>query len=428
MLQGISRRLFCSSLMAASTASVPGGSWLRNLAAAGKNDTAKVQRVILLWLHGGPATIDLWDVKTDHENGGPSREIATKTPGLKFADHFSRLANWSENCAVIRSMTTREGDHRRAVHLARTGYVPQAGIDFPDFGALVASERFSAEAALPGFVSIAPPQRPAIANSGFLGNTAAPLVVGEMAKSIDDLTVRDLEPFAAWRSHDQRRRVDLLQEMNQEFLGGKPATKATEIGSATQRALRMMHPDVLAAFDLNQETGSTRDRYGRTVFGQGCLLARRLAERDVPFIEVSLGGWDTHSDNFNRVGSLARQVDDGFASLMQDLHDRSMLDSTLILCQGEFGRTPKINANTGRDHWPRAWAVMMAGGPNCRGQIIGSTSRDGTTVETQPHSVPNLIATVCANLGIDPMKQNASNVNRPIRVADPDAQVIEELV
>lgn len=428
MIEGISRRLFCMSLVAASSTVLPGGSWLRSLAAAEKQEDTKVKRVILLWLHGGPATIDLWDLKTSHDNGGPFQEIATKTPGLKVSEHFPRLANWSENCAVIRSIKSSEGDHGRAVHLARTGYVPQAGIDFPDMGALIAQEHSIAKAALPGFISIAPPQRPAIASHGFLKNEASPLVVGEMAKSAEDLVVHDLEPYSNLMPGEHIRRIDLLNQMNEQFLQASPSSKGMELRSATQRAIRMMHPEVLSAFDLSRETESIRDRYGRSTFGQGCLLARRLAERDIPFIEVSLGGWDTHYDNFNRVASLSSQLDNGFASLVQDLHDRGMLESTIILCQGEFGRTPKINPNSGRDHWPRAWAVMMAGGPNCRGQIVGKTSNDGTEVESQSHSVPDLIATVCVNLGIDPMKQNDSNVNRPIRVADPSASIIEELI
>ncbi|PQO33278.1 DUF1501 domain-containing protein [Blastopirellula marina] len=413
------------SLAAASSSAMLGGSWLRSLSASETATNAKVKRVILLWLHGGPATIDLWDLKKQHENGGPFQEIATRSAGLKISEHFPQLANWAQHCAVVRSMTSREGDHSRAVHLARTGYIPQAGIDFPDLGALVAQEQSLPEATLPGFISIAPPQRPAIASRGFLDTAASPLVVGEMAKSIDDLVVRDLEQRL---SSDLSRRVDLLSRMNDQFLQQGDDRQVMEFASATQRALRMMHPDVVAAFDLTNESDSVRDRYGRTIFGQGCLLARRLAERDVPFVEVSLGGWDTHYDNFGRVAGLSSQLDSGFASLIQDLSERGMLDETLILCQGEFGRTPKINPNSGRDHWPKAWAVMMAGGPNCHGQVVGSTCRDGTVVESKPYQVPDLIATVCANMGIDPMKQNDSNVNRPIRIADPTASVIEELV
>lgn len=402
-----------------------GGGWLRSLSAAEKVSDAKVKRIILLWLHGGPATIDLWDLKPKHDNGGPFQEIATKTPGMRISEHFPQLANWSDHCAIVRSMTSREGDHGRAVHLARTGYIPQAGIDFPDLGALVAKEQFQAETSLPGFISIAPPQRPAIASRGFLDTAASPLVVGEMAKSIDDLVVRDLEQ--RW-PEQQIRRIDLLGQMNQQFLAQGSDRKAAEFASATQRALRMMRPEVIAAFDLEQEEDAVRDRFGRTIFGQGCLLARRLAERDVPFVEVSLGGWDTHYDNFGRVAGLSSQLDRGFASLMQDLSQRGMLAETLIVCLGEFGRTPKINANAGRDHWPKAWGVMLAGGPKCRGQVIGSTSDDGTVVESQPYQVPDLIATICRNMGIDPMKQNDSNVNRPIRIADPTACVIEDLV
>jgi uncharacterized protein (DUF1501 family) len=164
------------------------------------------------------------------------------------------------------------------------------------------------------------------------------------------------------------------------------------------------------------------------MFGQGVLLARRLVERGVPFVEVTLDGWDTHQNNFDRVKELCGTLDAAFAALLADLKERGLLDSTLVVCQGEFGRTPKINASTGRDHWPASWAVALAGGGIKTGQAVGRTSADGTVVEERPVSVPDLIATVAKAVGIDPKKQNMSNVGRPIRVADPSFRLIEELV
>jgi len=171
-----------------------------------------------------------------------------------------------------------------------------------------------------------------------------------------------------------------------------------------------------------------RDAYGRNLFGQGCLLARRLVERGVPFVEVTLGGWDTHDNNFEQVKSLCGILDPAWATLMRDLDDRGLLDSTLIVWMGEFGRTPQISGGTGRDHWAVSWSTVLAGGGIKGGQAYGKTSDDGMEVTENPVTVPDLMATICLALGLDPMKQNASNVGRPIRIADPNAKPIKEVV
>lgn len=199
---------------------------------------------------------------------------------------------------------------------------------------------------------------------------------------------------------------------------------AQAIEAANRRALRMMSPQAAKAFRLDGEPEPLRNAYGRNLFGQGCLLARRLVERGVPCVEVTLSGWDTHQHNFERVAALSRTLDAGFATLLSDLKTRSLLQETVVMCLGEFGRTPRINANSGRDHWPRAWSAVFAGGVN-GGQVIGGSSDDGTSVTDQQVSVPDLIATLCQAVGIDPRQQNMSNVGRPIRVADPEARPIE---
>lgn len=406
--------------------------WLPLLAAQGirggdirDDHPAKAKRVVLLWLNGGPATIDLWDLKTRHDNGGPIREIMTCTPGVRFSEHLPQLAGWSEQLAIVRSMSTREGDHSRATHLTRRGYVPQAGIDFPDLGALVAEQLFYPDQLLPGFISIAPPSE-SFSSNGFLAPCSAPMQVGRRARSPSDLVVRDLvtDEHAIARATEPRR---LLEHFNEQFQSNHPDPVAQRYAVATERAFAAMSDRAAGVFDLESEPPATRDRYGQNVFGQGCLLARRLLENDVCFVEVVLDGWDTHSDNFNRVAELSQRLDRAFAALLQDLSDRGLLESTIVVCMGEFGRTPKINANTGRDHYPAAWSAVVAGGGIGRGQVIGKTSEDGMQVESSPHSIPDLIATLCNALGIDPSKQNDSNVGRPIRIADPSAEIIRGL-
>jgi hypothetical protein len=404
--------------------------WLRTLAA----DAPKkpVKSVVVLWLDGGPATIDMWDLKPGHANGGPFKEIATAAPGLKIGEHLPKVAAHGKDLAVVRSMATKEGDHGRASFLLRTGYTPQGAIQFPAVGAVVAKELGSEAADLPNFVSIAPARYATELGGGFLGPKYAPLGIAAGAADgyapADGLKVPDIGRPAGVSDAAQSARLDLLAGMESRFEKDRPAPVAESIRAATLRAVRLMRPEAAAAFDLGAEKPKARDAYGRGLFGQGCLLARRLVERGVPFVEVTLGGWDTHQNNFDRVKELCGTLDAAFAALLADLKDRGLLDTTLVVCQGEFGRTPKINASTGRDHWPAAWAVALAGGGLKTGRAVGATTADGLAVAEKPVGVPDLIATVAAAVGIDPKKQNMSNVGRPIRVADPNAKPIEDLL
>ena len=190
----------------------------------------------------------------------------------------------------------------------------------------------------------------------------------------------------------------------------------------------MLRSTAVEAFNLDVEPGALRDAYGRNPFGQGCLLARRLVERGVPFVEVTLDGWDTHQNNFDAVKNLCGVLDPAWAALMSDLKDRGLLDSTLIVWMGEFGRTPKINPQKGRDHFPNAWSTVIAGGGIKGGQAVGKTSKDGTTVEERVTPTVDLLATVCSAVGIDFEKQNMSNVGRPIRIVEKGAKPVTEVL
>jgi hypothetical protein len=401
--------------------------WLRALAADAET-LPRHKSVILLWMNGGPATIDLWDLKPGHPNGGPFQEIEA-APGLKISEHLPKLARLGKEFAVIRSMATREGDHQRARVVGLTGYTPQGAIQFPALGALVAHEFDDPKADLPGFVSIG---RASDVGGGFLGPRFAPLVVGGERTGpgapTADLRVPDLDLPAGVDAPTHAKRLGLLAGLEEGFAPGKGQPVAEATRAATERAVRLMRPEAAAAFRLEDEKPALRDAYGRTSFGQGCLLARRLVERGVSFVEVSLDGWDTHADNFERVKTLSGKLDAGFATLLTDLKDRGLLDSTLVVCQGEFGRTPKINGQTGRDHWPASWSAVLAGAGVRGGQAVGRTSADGVTVEGEPTRTADLIATVIKAAGLDPMKQNMSNVSRPIRLADPSGKPIKELL
>ena len=247
--------------------------------------------------------------------------------------------------------------------------------------------------------------------------------------------MQNLEPPRDVPADHLDARIGLLQDMEKgDFAESRPGAAASHL-SAYDKAVRLMRSDAGRAFNLEDEKDATRDAYGRNLFGQGCLLARRLVERGVPFIEVALGGlnggalgWDTHTNNFDTVKGLSGVLDAAWAALMGDLKDRGLLDTTLIVWMGEFGRTPQINPQQGRDHFPNGWSTVLAGGGVKGGQVVGKTGANGGVVEERPVTVPDFLATVCLALGVDPLKQNESNVGRPIRIVDKSANPIKEVL
>jgi hypothetical protein len=346
-------------------------------------------------------------------------------------------------------MSTKESDHGRASYFLRTGRTPGGPVQYPTIGSALSKELGDPNAELPNFVSIAPYRflSPAAYTSGFLGPQYAPLIVADNAftfgpqqeSNIDQLLkVEDLNLPGGVTTKRSSSRVQLLQEMEQEFIATRPGAAPLSHRTAYQRAVTLMRSAAAKAFNLSEEPKSVRDAYGRGLFGQGCLLARRLIEHGVPFVEVTHSnapglngtlGWDTHQNNFENVQKLSAVLDQGWAMLMTDLKQRGLLASTLIVWMGEFGRTPRIaNERKGRDHWANSWTTVLAGGGIRGGQVVGRTSKDGATVEERPVTVPDLLATVTTALGLDFMKQNPSNVGRPIRIAEPTSKVIKEVL
>jgi uncharacterized protein (DUF1501 family) len=423
-----------------SAAGVLGGSlsgWMESLAADAAKHPQRKRSCILLWMSGGPSQLDTFDLKPGHENGGPFKPIETSVPGIQISEHFPQVAQLMEHMAIVRSLNSKEGDHGRATFLLRTGYVPQGPVQYPSLGALISKELGEDDAELPSFVSVAPFR--AISQnafgSGFLGPRHAPLVVGEtgfapvqQVRGGPDqaLKVQDLAaPPGVGKAHVDAR-IDLLKQVQQDFVAGHSDLPALSHQDAYERAVRLMRTGAAKAFDLDEEKTAVRDAYGRSLFGQGCLLARRLVERHVPFIEVTLNGWDTHGNNAATVRSLCQTVDPAWAALMKDLKERGLLETTLIVWMGEFGRTPKFGRADGRDHWPNSFSAVLAGGGIKGGQVIGATSEDGATIKDRPVAVPEFLATICQALGIDHQKQNLSNVGRPIRIVAPGTRPITE--
>ncbi len=375
---------------------------------------------VLLFMRGGPSQMETFDPKPGTDHGGPTQAIDTAAGGVRIAEHWTNLAKVMNDVAVVRSMTNREGEHARATYQLHTGYIPGGGVTHPSFGAIAASEIGVPDLDLPHFVSVG--NRAATIGSGFLGMQFAPFVVANPLQTPANLALP-----SGVNTDRFRNRLGLLQDLEEDFSQAGGAARVEAHRALYGSASSMMLSPRLQAFDLNQEKDAVRDRYGRTPFGQGCLLARRLVEQGVTFVEVELNGWDTHQDNFNRVKSLAGTADPAFATLVADLKERGMLERTLVIWMGEFGRTPKINPNTGRDHYPRAFNVALAGAGVKGGQAIGTTSADGTDVKERPVSVADLFCTFCTALKINPRKENMTPVGRPIKIVD-GGQAVKELL
>jgi hypothetical protein len=415
--------------------------WLPAFAEKLASDPRRTRHCILLWMGGGPSQLDTFDMKPDHENGGEFKEIATSVPGIRFSEHLPQLAKHADQLAIVRSLKTKEGDHGRGTHLMRTGKPPLGIERYPAIGAALAKHLATPALKLPPYVSVAPFR--GINNEsfgpGFLGPKYAPLIVGATSMnaiqavseavggedSFAELKVDALTPPSGVSQSQMKGRLELWKTLENRFNAQHPNETIRSHQSVYDNALQMIESDAADAFNLSEEDDVVREAYGKGMFGQGCLLARRLVERGVPFVEVALNnlstgglGWDTHANNFDTVKNLSADLDAGWATLMTELKDRGLMESTTIIWMGEFGRTPKINGAAGRDHFPQAWTCVLAGGGIAGGQAYGRTSADGMTVEEDEASVGEVLATLCAALGVPPDTQNMSDTGRPIEIVD----------
>jgi hypothetical protein len=341
-------------------------------------------------------------------------------PGLQISEHFPKFARMMNHAAVLRGMSTNEGAHGRAKYYIHTGYKEgQGGLTYPSLGSLVSAEIGRPDAPMPNYVAIGARSY----GAGFLGVRHAPVIVAR-----PDRGVENIKPIVN-NSHFQDR-LGMLQEMESAFYREYKAEASADHKTTYQRAVTLMRSKEAKAFDLSLEPASSRAGYGSSRFGDGCLLARRLIEAGVSFVEVTVGGWDTHQNNFERVKQLSQECDPAMAALVHDLKQRGLLDSTLIVWMGEFGRTPRINQRgdkPGRDHYPRAWSSVMIGGGIKGGQVVGKTDKEGAAVVERPISALDFLATVCEVLGINWKKQNNTPIGRPIRIVDKGANPIKEL-
>ncbi len=419
MLHDLSRR-DALKLAAAGVSSLSLSGWFNVLAQGVAAQKTKTKRCVLLWMDGGPSHKDTFDMKPGTANAGSFKPIDTSVPGIQISEHFPKFAPLMKHAAILRGMSTGEGAHGRAKYNMHTGYREgQGGVVYPSLGSITAKELGREEFPLPSFVSIGNRTY----GAGFIGTRYQPLVVNSPSRGVENL-----KPLVSGSAFDDR--VGLLDQMEKAFNGEYKAGAATAHRTTYDRAVTLMKSKEAKAFDLSLEPASSRKAYGATPFGEGCLLARRLIETGVSFVEVGLGGWDTHQDNFDRVKTLSGTVDPALSSLVTDLKDRGLLDETLVIWMGEFGRTPKINtrgAKPGRDHYPRAWSTVLVGGGIKGGQVVGKTDKEGAAVVDRPINALDFMATVCTALGIDHTKQNTTSTNRPIRIVDKGSKVVKEL-
>ena len=314
-------------------------------------------------------------------------------------------------------MVSREGNHERARYLLHTGYAPGGAVRHPTLGSITSHYLEDALLDLPSCVNINSPTY----SGGFLGATHDPFVVKDPMKPVEDISYP-----AQMDTHRFRERLKMLRTIEKDFIA-KRTGRSTEAHEAIyKKADELINSPKIDAFRLDEEPMAIREAYGMNKFGQGCLMARRLVEAGVKFVEVSLDGWDTHQNNFDRTKELLDRVDPAFAMLLKDLSERDLLEETLVLWLGEFGRTPRINENDGRDHHTNGWSAVVAGGGTRGGQIVGGTNEDGSEVVSGAVGVPDLFASLCFALGIDGNEENYSRSGRPIRVVN-DGSVIEEL-
>jgi len=414
--QGMSRRHFMSHLAGASSMVIPAltlGHSLRTHAADLKK---RRKSAILLWMSGGPSTMDIWDLKPGAVTGGPFRPIRT-AGDVEISEHMPETAKIMNHLSIVRSMSTREADHNRGRYYMHTGYVPNPNIEHPSYGAVIAHETINQrpELEIPPFVSVGG----ASEGPGFLGMAWAPFVVNSNGQ------VRNLD-----MGLDNKRlmqRMAALDLIEKGFIGEKRGASAEDHQKVLKKTLDLMTSEQMEAFKVNKEPKEVLDRYGTDGFSRGCLMAKRLVKAGVPFVEVDFGGWDNHA---NIHATLKDQklpiLDRAISSLVTDLENEGLLQDTAIIWMGEFSRTPRINGNAGRDHWARSWSVVVGGGGIKGGIAVGKTNEDGTSVETEPYTSQDVMASICKALGISLETTFTSKSGRPMKIAN-GGKVIKEL-
>lgn len=410
---GFSRRSFLRNVSMGALAA--GTCSFHDLMSVSAEELRKQGRsMILLWMAGGPSQFETFDPKPKTSSAGDKSAIQTSVSGIDISEDWTNTAKVMSDIALIRSMTNKEGNHQRATYQMHTGYVPSGSVKHPSLGSNIAREIGNRELDIPSIVSVG-----ATTGAGFLGVDYEPFNVNNPGNIPNNV---------AATVPDQRyqKRLGLLGRLDTEFAsrGGEVVVK--NHSKIYNKASSLVLSPQTKVFDLSQESASLRQQYGENNFGKGCLLARRLVEAGSTFIEVRSNGWDNHFNISEVISPRSKEVDAGMAALITDLKQRGMLDRTLVVWMGEFGRTPKINPRAGRDHYPRVFSAAVAGGGVKGGQVIGSSTDDGSAVKDRPVSVTDLFSSICHSLKVDPKKENMSPLGRPMKIVD-GGKVVDEL-
>ncbi len=368
-------------------------------------------------MFGGPSHIDTFDPKPENPTS-EFKPIATSVPGIQVCEHLPEVAAQMQNLAILRGMSTSEGSHGRARYYMHTGYREGVGgVIHPSLGAITSRCLGRPEDELPNFISLGGQSF----GAGYVGPLHAPIEIADPARGVENMQPADnsLPEFD--------KRAGLLDELERGFVERVRAPLAIAHRATYQRAARLMHSSKAKALDISLEPDALRDAYGRTQFGESCLLARRLVEHGVSFVEVTLANWDTHRENAAGVRSLCNTLDPAMATLLTDLKERGLLDTTLVIWMGEFGRTPHVGKQGGRDHYPQAWTSVLAGGGIQPGQVIGRTDKKGGAVEDGKVGAVDFMATVCKLMNIDYTQNFDTPTGRPMRIVDKDERVVKAL-
>jgi hypothetical protein len=408
---GLSRRTFLR------VAGLAGASWLTPIghllaraAEAPACVRAPAKSIIMLWLQGGPSQLETFDPHPDTAIAGGTRAIPTAVKGAHLAAGLEGTAEEMGSIALVRSMSSKEGDHERGTYTMKTGFRPDPTVVHPAIGAICCHELPIAGAEIPRHISILPGNWSP--RGGYLGEQYDAFRTGDPADGVPDTK-------AYVNARRDAQRMEHLDVVEQAFRRGRERRVRETLHRETITGARtMMSSAQLAAFDVSREPLALRRSYGDTPFGRACLAARRLTEVGARCVEVTLSGWDTHANNHALVRDLVKVLDPALSALVRDLRQRGLLEQTLVICTGEFGRTPAINPAGGRDHWPNGFSLALAGGGIRGGQALGSTDPEGKAPPTDLVTVGDLHATILTAVGIDPGKVNQTPIGRTVHFAE----------
>lgn len=403
------------SLATAGGSAVMNWGSLFNSAAAADRAIQQEKRCILLWMNGGVSQFETFDMKPGRPTGGLFRPISTNLPGTQVCELLPNIAQHMDKLAVIRSMRTSQVDHPGGIHLMHTGYSKAANIRFPEIGAVVSKYLGHEESDLPNFIKIFPHGG---SGAGFLGPKYQPFSISSEGR-LPTFSRSTMNPEDEQRRHGLR---DFVEKRYAEQHRAETVRMHREAYAAARRL-----QNVRQVFDIDEEWDRYKDLYGDSMFGRRCLLARRLIEKGVPFVEVGQSSYDSHADNFVWHRSLLPPMERAWVGLMTDLEQRGLLENTLIVWMGEIGRTPRINNRSGRDHYVRSWSTALAGCGVNGGLVYGASDKDGVDVLDDPVTEGDLFATIYQALGIDPAIEHTHGI-RPIPIAPFGSSVVEPIL